>query len=118
MARVKGAVNAKKKHKKILKQAKGFYGAKSRTFRAANPAVMRSLRSAYIGRKQKKRQYRQMWIARIIAAARMNDISYSKLMNGLRKANIDINRKMLSELAIHDAKAFTTLCETAKSALK
>ncbi len=118
MARVKGAVNAKKKHKKILKQAKGFYGAKSRTFRAANPAVMRSLRSAYIGRKQKKRQYRQMWIARINAAARMNDISYSKLMNGLRKANIDINRKMLSELAIHDAKAFTTLCETAKSALK
>lgn len=118
MARVKGAVNAKKKHKKILKQAKSFYGAKSRTFRAANPAVMRSLRSAYIGRKQKKRQYRQMWIARINAAARMNDISYSKLMNGLRKANIDINRKMLSELAIHDAKAFTTLCETAKSALK
>lgn len=118
MARVKGAVNAKKKHKKILKQAKGFYGAKSRTFRATNPAVMRSLRSAYIGRKQKKRQYRQMWIARINAAARMNDISYSKLMNGLRKANIDINRKMLSELAIHDAKAFTTLCETAKSALK
>ena len=118
MARVKGAVNAKKKHKKILKQAKGFYGAKSRTFRAANPAVMRSLRSAYIGRKQKKRQYRQMWIARINAAARMNDISYSKLMNGLRKANIDINRQMLSELAIHDAKAFTTLCETAKSALK
>ena len=118
MARVKGAVNAKKKHKKILKQAKGFYGAKSRTFRAANPAVMRSLRSAYIGRKQKKRQYRQMWIARINAAARMNDISYSKLMNGLRKANSDINRKMLSELAIHDAKAVTTLCETAKSALK
>ena len=118
MARVKGAVNAKKKHKKILKQAKGFYGAKSRTFRAANPAVMRSLRSAYIGRKQKKRQYRQMWIARINAAARMNDISYSKLMNGLRKANIDINRKMLSELAIHDAQAFTTLCEAAKSALK
>lgn len=118
MARVKGAVNAKKKHKKILKQAKGFYGAKSRTFRAANPAVMRSLRSAYIGRKQKKRQYRQMWIARINAAARMNNISYSKLMNGLKKANVDINRKMLSELAIHDAQAFTTLCETAKSALK
>ena len=91
MARVKGAVNAKKKHKKILKQAKGFYGAKSRTFRAANPAVMRSLRSAYIGRKQKKRQYRQMWIARINAAARMKDISYSKLMSGLSKANIDIN---------------------------
>ncbi|MCI5698483.1 MAG: 50S ribosomal protein L20 [Clostridiales bacterium] len=118
MARVKGAVNAKKKHKKILKLAKGFYGAKSRTFRAANPAVMRSLRSAYIGRKQKKRQYRQMWIARINAAARMNDISYSRLMNGLKKANVEINRKMLSEIAIHDEKAFASLCDTAKSALK
>ncbi|XVG95493.1 50S ribosomal protein L20 [Eubacteriales bacterium KG127] len=118
MARVKGAVNAKKKHKKILKLAKGFYGAKSRVFRAANPAVMRSLRSAYIGRKQKKRQYRKMWIARINAAARMNDISYSKLMNGLKKANVEINRKMLSELAIHDAKAFTALCDAAKAALK
>lgn len=118
MARVKGAVNAKKKHKKILKLAKGFYGAKSKVFRAANPAVMRSLRSAYIGRKQKKRQYRQMWIARINAAARMNDISYSKLMNGLRKANVEINRKMLSELAIHDEKAFTALCDAAKSAFK
>ena len=118
MARVKKGVNAHKRHKKILKLAKGFYGAKSKTFKAANPAVMRSLRSAYIGRKLKKRQYRQMWIARINAAARMNDISYSRLMDGLKKANIDINRKMLSEMAIYDAAAFTQLCETAKKAVK
>ena len=117
MARVKKGVNAHKRHKKILKLAKGFYGAKSKTFKAANPAVMRSLRSAYIGRKLKKRQYRQMWIARINAAARMNDISYSRLMDGLKKANIDINRKMLSEMAIYDAAAFTQLCEVAKKAL-
>ena len=118
MARVKKGVNALKRHKKILKLAKGFYGAKSKTFKAANPAVMRSLRSAYIGRKLKKRQYRQMWIARINAAARMNDISYSRLMDGLKKANIDINRKMLSEMAIYDAAAFAQLCETAKKAVK
>ena len=118
MARVKKGVNAHKRHKKILKLAKGFYGAKSKTFKAANPAVMRSLRSAYIGRKLKKRQYRQMWIARINAAARMNDISYSRLMDGLKKANIDINRKMLSEMAIYDAAAFAQLCETAKKAVK
>ncbi len=118
MARVKKGVNAHKRHKKILKLAKGFYGQKSRNFRAANPAVMRSLRSAFIGRKLKKRQYRQMWIARINAAARMNDISYSKLMNGLKVAGIDINRKMLSEMAIYDAPAFAALCETAKAALK
>lgn len=117
MARVKKGVNAHKRHKKILKLAKGFYGQKSRNFRAANPAVMRSLRSAFIGRKLKKRQYRQMWIARINAAARMNDISYSRLMNGLKVAGIDINRKMLSEMAIYDAPAFTALCETAKKAL-
>ena len=103
MARVKKGVNAHKRHKKILKQAKGFYGAKSKVFRAANPAVMRSLRSAYVGRKLKKRQYRQMWIARINAGARMNGISYSQLMNGLKKSGIEINRKMLSEMAIHDA---------------
>ena len=115
MARVKKGVNAHKRHKKILKLAKGFYGAKSKTFKAANPAVMRSLRSAYIGRKLKKRQFRQMWIARINAAARMNDISYSRLMDGLKKANIEINRKMLSEMAIYDAAAFTQLCETAKA---
>lgn len=116
MARVKKGVNAHKRHKKILKQAKGFYGAKSKVFRAANPAVMRALRSAYVGRKLKKRQYRQMWIARINAAARMNGLSYSRLMDGLKKSGIQINRKMLSEMAIHDAAGFTALCETAKKA--
>jgi len=115
MARVKKGVNAHKRHKKVLKQAKGFYGQKSKVYRAAKPAVMRSLRSAYIGRKLKKRQYRQMWIARINAAARMNGMSYSRLMDGLKKANIDINRKMLSEMAIYDAAAFAQLCETAKA---
>lgn len=117
MARVKKGVNAHKRHKKILKQAKGFYGAKSKVFKAANPAVMRSLRSAYVGRKLKKRQYRQMWIARINAAARMNGLSYSKLMDGLKKSGIEINRKMLSEMAIHDPAAFAKLCETAKKAI-
>ena len=117
MARVKKGLNAHKRHKKVLKLAKGFYGAKSKQFKAANPAVMRSLRSAYIGRKLKKRQYRQMWIARINAAARMNDISYSRLMDGLKKAGIEINRKMLSEVAIYDAAAFTALCDQAKAAL-
>jgi large subunit ribosomal protein L20 len=114
MARVKKGVNAHKRHKKILKQAKGFYGAKSKIFRAANPAVMRSLRSAYIGRKLKKRDYRKLWIARINAAARMNGISYSRLMDGLKKSGIEINRKMLSEMAIFDAAGFADLCETAK----
>ena len=118
MARVKKGVNAHKRHKKILKLAKGFYGQKSKVFKAANPAVMRSLRSAYVGRKLKKRQFRQMWIARINAAARMNGISYSQLMNGLKKSGIEINRKMLSEIAISDAAAFTALCEQAKAALK
>ena len=117
MARVKKGVNAHKRHKKVLKMAKGYYGAKSKQFRAAKPATMRALRSAYFGRKNKKREYRKMWIARINAAARMNDISYSRLMNGLKKANIEINRKMLSELAINDPAAFAQLCETAKSAL-
>ena len=115
MARVKKGVNAHKRHKKILKQAKGYYGAKSKVFRAANPAVMRALRSAYVGRKLKKRQYRQMWIARINAAARMNGMSYSRLMDGLKKSGIEINRKMLSEMAIHDAAGFAQLCETAKA---
>ena len=114
MARVKKGVNAHKRHKKILKQAKGFYGARSKQFKAANPAVMRALRSAYTGRKLKKRQYRQMWIARINAGARMNGISYSQLMNGLKKSGIEINRKMLSELATNDAAAFAALCEVAK----
>ena len=114
----KKGVNAHKRHKKILKLAKGYYGSKSKTFKAANPAVMRALRSAYVGRKLKKRQYRQMWIARINAAARMNEISYSQLMNGLKKSGIEINRKMLSEMAIYDAAAFAQLCETAKKAVK
>ncbi len=117
MARVKKGVNAHKRHKKILKLAKGFYGSKSKIFKAANPAVMRSLRSAYIGRKAKKRDYRRLWIARINAAARMNDMSYSKLIGGLKKAGVDINRKMLSEMAISDPAAFTALCETAKKAM-
>jgi len=118
MARVKKALNAKKKHKKILKLAKGFYGAKSKIFRAANPAVMRALRSAYVGRKNKKREYRRLWIARINAGARMNGISYSKLMNGLKVSGIEINRKMLAEMAIYDAAGFAQLAETAKKAVK
>ncbi len=117
MARVKKGINAHKRHKKVLKQAKGFYGTKSKVFRAAKPAVMRALRSAYIGRKLKKRQYRQLWITRINAAARDNGMSYSKLMSGLKKAEIAINRKMLSEIAISDPKAFAKLCEVAKKAL-
>ena len=118
MARVKKGVNAHKRHKKILKQAKGFYGRRKNTFRAANPAVMRSLRSAYVGRKNKKREYRRLWIARINAAARMNDISYSRLMDGLKKAGVTLNRKMISEMAIHNPAAFTELVNTAKEALK
>ena len=117
MARVKKGVNAHKRHKKVLKMAKGYYGAKSKQYRAAKPATMRALRSAYVGRKNKKREYRRMWIARINAAARMNDISYSRLMDGLKKSNIEINRKMLSEVAITDPAAFAQLCETAKKAL-
>ena len=118
MARVKKALNAKKKHKKILKQAKGFYGLKSKVFKCANPAVMRALRSAFVGRKNKKREYRRLWIARINAGARMNDISYSKLMNGLKVSGIEINRKMLAEMAIFDAAGFAQLAETAKKAIK
>lgn len=118
MARVKKGLNAHKRHKKVLKLAKGFYGQKSKVYRAAKPAVMRALRSSYIGRKNKKREYRRLWIARINAAARLNDISYSKLMNGLRVAGIEINRKMLSEMAIYDATGFTKLCEVAKTNLK
>ncbi len=117
MARVKRGMNTKKRHKKILKLAKGYYGAKSKLFRAANPAVMRALRSAYIGRKHKKRDYRRLWIARINAGARMNGISYSRMMNGLKISGIDINRKMLSEMAIHDPAAFAQLAETAKNAV-
>ena len=116
MARVKKGLNAHKRHKKVLKMAKGFYGAKHSTYRAAKPATMRALRSAYVGRKNKKRDYRKLWIARINAAARLNDMSYSKLIGGLKKAGVDINRKMLSELAISDPAAFTALCETARKA--
>ena len=116
MARVKKGLNAHKRHKKVLKMAKGFYGSKHSTYRAAKPATMRALRSAYVGRKNKKRDFRKLWIARINAAARMNDMSYSKLIGGLKKADIDINRKMLSELAISDPAAFAALCETAKKA--
>ncbi len=112
--RIKGAVNAKKKHKKILKLAKGFYGLKSKVFRAANPAVMRSLRSAYVGRKLRKRDFRKMWIARINAGTRQYGLSYSKFMHGLKLAEIDINRKMLSEMAIHDVEGFKALVDIAK----
>jgi len=114
MARVKRGVNAKKRHKKVLKQAKGYYGAKSKLFRPANQAVMKSLNYAFIGRKLRKRDFRKLWIARINAAARLNGLSYSKFINGLKKANIEVNRKMLSEMAIHDAEGFAKLVEIAK----
>jgi large subunit ribosomal protein L20 len=118
MARVKRGINSKKRHNKVLKLAKGYYGAKSKIFRCANPAVMRALSSAYIGRKNKKREYRRLWIARINAGARMNGMSYSRLMNGLRVSGIEINRKMLSEMAIYDPKGFARLAETAKKAVE
>ena len=114
MARVKRAVNAKKNHKKVLKLAKGYYAGKSKLFRTANETVIRALRNAYVGRKLKKRDFRKLWIARINAACRMNGMSYSKFMNGIKKAGIEINRKMLSEIAINDPKAFANLVETAK----
>ncbi|MFR6152018.1 MULTISPECIES: 50S ribosomal protein L20 [Peptoniphilus] len=114
MARVKRGVNAKKRHKNILKQSKGYFGAKSKLFRTANQAVMKSLNYAYIGRKQRKRDFRKLWITRINAAARINDMSYSKFISGLKKANITINRKMLSEMAINDPAGFAKLVEIAK----
>lgn len=117
MARVKRAVNARKNHKKVLKLAKGYYGGKSKLFKTANESVIRALRNAYVGRRLKKRDYRRLWIARINAATRMNGLSYSKFMHGLKLAGVDVNRKMLSEIAIHDAKAFTDLVEIAKSKL-
>ena len=116
MARIKRAVNAQKKRRKIFKLAKGYFGAKSKQYRAASEQVRRSLRYAYIGRKLKKRDFRRLWIARINAAARANDISYSKLINGLKVAGININRKMLADLAVNDAQAFTALVEKAKAA--
>ena len=118
MARIKRAVNALKKRRKVFKLSKGYFGAKSKQYRAASEQVRRSLRYAYIGRKLKKRDVRRLWIARINAGARMNGLSYSRLMDGLKKAGIDINRKMLSELAISDQAAFTALCEKAKEAVK
>ena len=117
MARVKGALNTRKHHKKILKLAKGYRGGKSKLYRVANQAVMKSLSYAYIGRKQKKRDFRSMWITRISAACKINGINYSRFMNGLKKAGVEINRKMLSEIAINDAAAFTQLVETAKANL-
>ena len=116
MARVKGGMNAKQKHNKVLKLAKGYRGARSKQYRVAKQSVMRALTSSYAGRKQRKRQFRQLWIARI-NAARMNDISYSKLMHGLKLAGVDINRKMLSEMAISDAEGFAKLVEVAKAQL-
>ena len=116
MARVKGALNTRKKHKKILKLAKGFRGGESKIYRTANQAVMRSMQNAYIGRKRRKRDFRRLWITRISAAAKMNGMNYSTFMNGLKKANIEINRKMLSEIAIADPAAFAKLVETAKAA--
>ena len=117
MARVKRAVNARKYHKKILKLAKGYYGGKSKLFKTANESVVRALRNAYVGRKNKKRDYRKLWIARINAGTRANGLSYSRFMNGIKLAGIDINRKMLSEIAINDPKAFTDLVEMAKKQL-
>ena len=114
MARVKRAVNSKKNHKKVLKLAKGYFGGKSKLFKTANESVIRALRNAYIGRRLKKRDFRGLWIARINAGARLNGLSYSRFMNGIKLAGIDINRKMLSEIAIHDPKAFTDLVEVAK----
>ena len=117
MARVKGAMHAKAKHNRILKLAKGYRGARSKQYRIAKQTVMRALSTAYEGRKQRKRQFRQLWIARINAACRMNEISSSKFMFGLKKAEIVLNRKVLAELAINDAEGFTKLVETAKKAI-
>ena len=117
MARIKGGLNAKKKHNRVLKLAKGYRGARSKQYRIAKQSVMRALTSAYAGRKQKKRQFRQLWIARINAAARINGLSYSKFMYGLKLANIDLNRKVLSEMAVNDAEGFAKLAEVAKSKL-
>jgi large subunit ribosomal protein L20 len=117
MARIKGAIMTRKRRKKVLKLAKGYFGAKSKLFKTAKQAVMKSGQYAYIGRKQKKRNFRSLWITRISAACRMNGVNYSTFMNGLNKAGITLNRKMLSEIAISDAAAFTALVEKAKAAL-
>ena len=117
MARVKGGIMSHKRRKKVLKLAKGYYGARHRLFRTAKQAVMKSGRYAFIGRKQKKREFRKLWITRISAGCKMNGINYSTFMNGLKKSGVTLNRKMLSEMAIHDAAGFTALCEQAKQAL-
>jgi len=116
MARVKGALNARKRHKKVLKLAKGYRGARSKQYRVAKQSVMRAMAHAFAGRKQTKRDYRTLWIARINAAARLNGISYSRFMNGLKVAGIEINRKMLAEMAVNDAAAFAQLAVKVKGA--
>lgn len=118
MARIKGGMNARKKHNRVLKLAKGYRGARSKQYRVAKQSVMRALASSYAGRKEKKRQFRRLWIARINAASRMNGLSYSKFMYGLKNAGVDMNRKMLAEMAVNDAEGFTTLAELAKANLK
>lgn len=115
--RIKRAVNAVKKRRKIMKLAKGYWGSKSKLYRVARQAVMKSQQYAYVGRKLKKRDFRQLWIARINAAARINELSYSKLMHGLKLAGIDLNRKVLADIAVNDSKAFASLCDSAKKAL-
>ena len=117
MARIKGGMNAKKKHNRVLKLAKGYRGARSKQYRVAKQSVMRALTSSYAGRKQKKRQFRQLWIARINAAARINGLSYSKFMYGLKLAGVEMNRKMLAEMAVNDAEGFAKLVEVAKAKL-
>ena len=117
MARVKGGLGAKKRHNRTLKVAKGYRGARSKQYRVAKQSVMRALTSSYAGRKERKRQFRQLWIARINAAARMNGISYSQMMHGLKVSGIDINRKMLAEMAVNDAAGFAALAEVAKKAV-
>lgn len=117
MARIKGGANAKKRHNRTLKAAKGYVGARSKQYRVAKQSVMRAEASAFAGRREKKRDFRKLWIARINAAARQNDISYSQLMHGLKTAGIDMNRKMLAELAVSDAEGFAKLAEAAKAAL-
>ena len=117
MARVKGGLGAKKRHNRTLKLAKGYRGARSKQYRVAKQSVMRALTSSYAGRKERKRQFRQVWIARINAAARMNGISYSQMMHGLKVAGVDINRKMLAEMAVNDAAGFAALAEIAKKAV-
>jgi len=117
MARIKGGMNARKKHNRVLKLAKGYRGARSKQYRIAKQSVMRALASSYAGRKERKRQFRQLWIARINAAARLNGLSYSKFMYGLKLAGVEVNRKMLAELAVNDAEGFASLVELAKTKL-